>query len=675
MKPEERIKKLADSIRRQDYKYYVLGKPEITDFAYDKMLEDLRDLEAQYPHLVEEDSPTQRVGESVTSKKIFTHLTPMLSLENSYNKEDMDAFLKRVYKTDEEELVMVEPKVDGLAVSLIYEKGKLVRAVTRGSGQFGDDVTANIKTIKSIPTRLIDLVPDLFPIPDVLDVRGEVYMPKKVFEELNAAQAEKGLELYANPRNAAVGSLKLKDPRQAARRKLDAVFYDVATLEPSSRYIALSTQARMRAALRSWGIKVTPGHLAEDADQVHDHIRSIQVNKDQYDFEIDGAVVKVNNRLLRSELGHTSKFPKWASAYKYAPEQAETVIKSITVQVGRTGALTPVAELEPVQLSGTTVSRATLHNYEEIARKDIRAGDTVSVEKAGEIIPAVVSVVLNRRPAWARPTKVPTVCPCGKNSPVEKVEGQAVIRCTAEDCGSKTIQRLKHFVSKKAMDIDSMGIKLIELLVAEEFIASPSDIYVLHERKEELKKLPGKNEKSVEKLLSAIEDSKNAGLRRLIFALGIPNTGEGTAKILAQNFGSIAEVAEASVEQLADLPDIGPIVAKSIYSFFSNDYGLSEMRRLLDLGVSDAPEAKKAPVVADSPVVGKTVVVTGKLLQGTRDEVHERLEALGATIGSSVNKSTDLLIVGEKAGSKLEKAQKLGVEVWTEEEYIQRIGE
>lgn len=669
MSIEAQIKGLVETINRHDYAYYVGGNPTIPDFEYDQLMQELKQLEDEFPSFITPDSPTQRVGgDPIAEFKTVRHLSPMLSLENTYNEDDLQKFLQRMTeKGYGSPAFVVEPKIDGLAVSLVYVNGILDRAVTRGNGVEGDDVTHNIKTIRSIPLRLCDSRPALFPIPRIVEIRGEAYMPKNVFEALNASLRKKGLEPYANPRNAAVGALKLKDPRASAKRNLVAQFYNVGHLEGAAS--TLVTQQLIRKALMCWGLKVPIGRFVEEPSLVFPYIEHIQKIRDDFPYEIDGAVVKLDAVRRQQEIGCTSKFPKWAAAYKYAPERAETKINAVTVQVGRTGALTPVAELEPVLLAGTKVSRATLHNYEEIARKDIRVGDTVLVEKAGEIIPAVVSVVTSKRPEFTRPLKPPTACPaCGGQ--VEKVEGQTVLRCTAESCVPALVQRILHFVSKKAMNIDSIGIKFVESLVSNGFVTKPSDLYRLHETREKLESMPGKNSRSIEKMLASIEQSKSSGLRRLIFALGIPHAGEGTAKILASNFGSLQEIANASVEQLADLPDIGPIVAKSIYHFFSDQYGADEVRLLLALGVSDQPE--RAPVISapDSPAAGKVVVVTGKLLQGTRDEVHERLVSLGASVGSSVTKQTDILIVGENAGSKLDKATKLGVTVWTEDEYI-----
>jgi len=659
MGEKEKIKALQEELRQHNYNYYNLAKPRISDKAFDELLNELAALEEKYPEYKTPDSPTQRVGgEPVDGFETQHHASPMLSLSNTYNKEELLEYGVRTQKLAPNDKLQftVEPKIDGVAISLTYEDGLLVRALTRGDGRKGDDITTNIKTIRSIPLKLHG---EKFP--STMEVRGEVYMTRKGFAELNRERNEAGLDEFANPRNAAAGSLKLLDSRIVATRPLNAVFYSVAELEKNE----IQSHQLLMDSLKTWGFKSQDCFWVEDSiEHLLKRLDEIQAVAHDFEYEIDGAVIKVNDRSLYEKLGNTAKSPRWAVAYKYAPEQAETRLKEITIQVGRTGVLTPVAELEPVHLSGTTVSRATLHNEEEIERKDIRVDDRVIVEKAGEIIPAVVEVNLQARTGDEIPFRMPSQCPECKTD-VIRLEGEVAVRCPNIHCPAQIKNWIKHFASRKAMDVDGLGDVLVEQLVDEGLIHSPADLYNL-----EIIKVLGlerMGQKSAENLIKGIAETKDRDLWRLIHALGIRHVGERSAQILADKFNSINSLAEAGLEQLETLNDVGPIVAKSIVEYFGKDSSKKLIQSFKDAGLK-LEETQSSPA---SPQVleGKTFVITGTLEEWKRDEVAEIIRSMGGKTSSSVSAKTNVLIAGEKAGSKLKKAESLDVEIWSEADF------
>lgn len=661
--PEEKIAGLRDQLNDHNYRYYVLAEPKTSDREYDALLEELAELEAKHPEFQSEDSPTKRVGAAPLDRfTTVTHAVPMISLANSYDLTDIRDFDQRTKKLlgDLSFSYVVEPKVDGVAISLRYENGQLVQALTRGDGRQGDDITKNIRTLSSIPLNLRGEK-----LPEVLEVRGEAYMTRDGFLALNQQREEDGLAPFANPRNSAAGSLKLLDSKEVAKRPLDAVWYGVG----ECRGIEFATHRDLLNGCKKFGLRVPP--LTRDCEDIEAVIQALDENlnaRHEYAFEMDGAVVKVNQRNLYDELGSTAKSPRWAMAYKYEPEQVETKLRSITIQVGRTGVLTPVAELEPVSVSGTTVSRATLHNWDEIQRKDVREGDTVVIEKAGEIIPAVVKVLTEKRPEDTQPFSEPTECPVCKQS-VAKREGEVAWRCENPTCPAKSLSWIRHFVGRRAMDMDHLGEELIKVLLDAELIKDPSDLYQLHTQKDAFLKLERMAEKSVNNVIKSIEDSKDNDLWRLIHGLGIPQVGERTAQALEEQFESLDELAAASVETLEEIPDIGPIVAASISSYFQNDLQQAFVQRLKDAGVRFSRK-QTLPKITENPLSGKTVVLTGSLTQLTRDEAKDLLKKLGAKATGSVSKKTEILIAGEAAGSKLSKAQSLGIEIWSEQDLV-----
>lgn len=657
--PADRIAELRQSLHDHNHRYYVLADPVISDREYDALLEELAELEAAHPAYDDPDSPTRRVGGAPIDGFITrAHAVPMISLANSYSLDEVLAYDQRTRKLlgGQTFSYIVEPKIDGVAVSLRYEHGQLVQALSRGDGREGDDLTHNIRTLHSIPLQLRTGAP-----PEVLEVRGEVYMTRKGFLALNQERQNAGLNVFANPRNAAAGSLKLLDPRLVARRPLDAIWYGVG----ETRGIRFETHLDLLNALKTLGFR-TPKTFwtCESAAELEHALLALQSQKNDFPFEMDGAVIKVNERRHYDPLGSTAKSPRWAVAYKYEPEQAETRLLAITVQVGRTGVLTPVAELEPVSISGSTVSRATLHNWEEMERKDIHIGDSVIIEKAGEIIPAVVRVVLEKRPSDARRLPPPEHCPaCG--GPVSRREGEVAWRCDNPACPAKGLSRLRHFVSRRCMDIDNVGEELLKSLLQEGLVREPADLYRLPEHRETLLRLERMAEKSVDNLLSGIEQSKNRDLWRVLHALGIPQVGERTAQSLEEAFDSLDALAEADEATLTAIPDIGPIVAHSILQFFALPENREQLQAFREAGVNLRRKAKAAETV-EGPLAGKTVVITGTLPTLSRDEAKDLLRNLGATVTGSVSAKTDILLAGEAAGSKLAKALKLGVPVWDE---------
>ncbi len=653
MDPKQEIKRLTALLEEANYKYYVLDAPTMADFEYDRLLRELEDLEAAHPDLAQSNSPTKRVGgQALDHFEKVEHAVPLESLQDVFSREEVLDFDKKLRQSIPEALYSVEPKVDGLSVALEYVDGVFVRGATRGDGRIGEDVTENLKTIRSIPMEIENA-------PHRLIVRGEVFMSRKVFEELNAKRETQGQSLFANPRNAAAGSLRQLDPSIAAQRKLDILIFNLQLAEG----VEFSTHGETLDYLKERKFKVIPYWLCESAEEVTGRIDSIGEKRYDFPFDIDGAVVKLNNLAQRDILGSTAKFPRWACAYKYPPEVKETVLREIVVQVGRTGVLTPKAVVAPVRLAGTTVTNATLHNQDFISEKDIRLGDTVKIRKAGEIIPEILEVVLSKRPEGTSPYHLPETCPvCGAS--VERDEDGAALRCTGVECPAQLSRNIAHFVSRNAMDIEGLGESIVEQLIQKGCIASPADIYYLE--LEELKTLWKSGEKAAKNLLSAIEKSKENDVSRLIFALGIRQVGEKAAKVLAKTFGSLDALVEADRKTLTQVRDIGGITAENIVSWFENPQSRHMLRRLKEAGVNFQSTAAQE----DDRFAGLTFVLTGALSLFTREEATEKIEAMGGKASGSVSKKTSYVVAGENAGSKLKKAQELNIPVLSEEEFL-----
>lgn len=649
----EELLALRKELERANYEYYVLDNPTMSDFDYDKKLRKLEELEQAHPELVTPDSPTQRVGGKALERfEQVVHPVPLESLQDVFDFEELEQFDQRVKGVVPEAVYDVEPKVDGLSVALEYENGLFVRGATRGDGQIGEDVTENLKTIRSIPLRIENAPPRLI-------VRGEVYMPKTVFEQLNEQRDKLGETPFANPRNAAAGSLRQLDPKIAASRRLDIAVFNVQLIEG----VEFASHTESLDYLRQKGFKMIPRVLCETVEQVEEQIAAIGEGRDQYPFDIDGAVVKVNHLAQRTRLGSTAKFPRWAAAYKYPPEVKPSKLIDIVVQVGRTGVLTPKAVLEPVRLAGTTVTNATLHNQDFITEKDIRIGDTVLVRKAGEIIPEVLSVVQEKRPEGTVPYHLPDHCPvCGAK--VEREEDGAHMRCTGTECPAQLLRFIAHFASRDAMDIDGLGIAVVENLVNAGLVQSPSDLYFLDGDK--VAALDRMGKRSAQKLLSAIEKSKENDLSKLIFAFGIRQVGQKAGKILAAHFKTLEALQNATEEELCQVNDVGAITAKSIADWMANPQSQHLIARLKEAGVN----MTAAEQGSDQRFVGKTFVLTGSLEKFTRDEATAMIEQRGGKASSSVSKKTTYLVAGEAAGSKLRKAQELGIPVLTEDEFL-----
>ena len=653
---EREIESLREEIRRHEELYYVHDNPEISDAEYDALLVRLAQLESEYPELVTPDSPTQRVGgRPAEGFDEYVHRRPMLSLDNSYNIEELRAFDERCRKlADRRNLEYVaELKIDGLSISLHYEGGVLVRGVTRGDGRRGEDVTQNVRTIRSIPLRLKAIDPK---VGGDVEVRGEAYLSRRVFEKINAEREEEGAVRFANPRNAAAGTIRQLDPRIVAARRLDMFPYDLITGERKP----FATHAESFDWFERAGFRVNPHRrLCASIDEVIDFCNEMEGMRDELDYEIDGVVVKVNSTALQDEFGATSKAPRWAIAYKYPARQATTEVLDIVVQVGRTGALTPVANLQPVQLAGTTVARATLHNEDEIKRLGVRIGDWVLIEKSGEIIPKVIKVIESRRTGAEKRFRMPKKCPvCG--GLVSRPEGEAVARCVAADCAAQLKARLLHFASRRAMRIEGLGEALVEQLVAKGMVHDVGDLY--HLRLEDVAALERMAEKSASNLLAQIEASKSRELPALIYGLGIRHVGERTAAILARHFHSLEGLAQASVEELDAVHEIGLTVAESVRDWFDDPGNLALCDRLRAAGVRTELEPGASAMHTEA-FAGKQFVLTGKLESLTRDEARALIEARGGRVTSSVSKKTDYVVAGEDAGSKLEKAVALGLQV------------
>ncbi|MBA3650597.1 MAG: NAD-dependent DNA ligase LigA [Chthoniobacterales bacterium] len=647
-----RVAALRAEIEEHNRRYYEEVAPTISDREYDRLFRELLDLEERHPQLVSADSPTRRVGGApLKAFSQVTHRAPMLSLDNTYSEEEVGAFYRRMEKLlpNEKIPVVVEPKVDGVAVSLLYEEGRLKYAATRGDGTVGDDITQNIHTIRSVPKQLKGDAPRIF------EVRGEVFMTKEGFAKLNAERSEAGLPVFANPRNSAAGSLKQLDPAITAQRPLGVIFYGTGAVEG----IELTHHAKLFALLKKLGLPCSERWwTAESLEEILGAIRELEKVRHDFVYETDGAVVKVDSFLQRQSLGMTAKSSRWAMAFKYEAERVETKLLDILIQVGRTGVLTPVAALESVVVSGSTVARATLHNEDEIERKDIRIGDTVVIEKAGEVIPAVVSVRPDLRDGSEKKFRMPKKCPvCG--SAVVKDEGQVAARCVNAQCPAQLKRRVEHFASRGAMDIEGLGEAMVEQLVGHELVREVSDIYRL--TREQLSGLERMGEKSVAKLLAAIERSKKQPLWRLLFGIGILHVGVSAARALTDHFPNLDALMEASAEELQRIPDVGEVVGASIAQFFREPGNREMIEKLRAAGLRLTSEPKKA-APEGSKIKGTTWVITGTLSQ-SREEIAEQIVAQGGKVSGSVSKKTSFVLAGEEAGSKLEKAKKLGIRV------------
>jgi len=659
---KEQIKKLRDALHYHSHRYYVLDDPEIPDIEFDRLLRELQTLEEKYPELISSDSPTQRVGaQPLSAFTQIEHLQPMLSLSNAFADEEVHDFDRRACeKLAEDEIIYAaEPKLDGLAISLLYENGVLIRGATRGDGVTGEDVTHNVRTIEAIPLRLQG---DDYP--KRLEVRGEIVMTKSGFEKLNAAQRKKGEKEFANPRNAAAGSLRQLDAKITATRPLMFYSYAVGLVEDGE---VVSSQSDILQQLRTWGLPVSAEvRQVTGAKGCLEYYLNIQEKRNGLNYDIDGVVYKIDSIEQQTRLGFVSRAPRWAIAHKFAAQEELTILLDIDIQVGRTGAITPVARLEPVFVGGVTVTNATLHNQDEIDRKDVRIGDTVIVRRAGDVIPEVVSAILSKRPKGAKKFKLPITCPeCG--SEVIRLEGEAVMRCTGGlFCSAQRKEAIKHFISRKAMDVDGLGEKLVEQLVETDNIKDVADLYSLN-----LKTLAGLErmaEKSAQNVLDAIEKSKDTTLQRFIFALGIRQVGETTAKTLANAFGNLDNIIAASEEELIAVPDVGPVVAESIAHFFQVEHNKDVIKKLTEAGVHwPDVEIDRDAIL---PLAEQTFVVTGTLSTMGRDEAKEALQALGAKVSGSVSKKTSCVVVGENPGSKATKAESLGIEILDEAAFI-----
>jgi len=689
--------RLVEEIRRHDHAYYVLAQPVISDQEYDRLYHELLDLEKDSPELATPDSPSQRVGgEPLDKFQQIQHEVPMMSLDNTYSPEEVRAFIKRVQKLLPNKLLEwgVEPKVDGLAVTLQYENGLFIRGATRGDGTTGDDITANLRTVRTIPLRLgrYGQLPrrhksaqeELFEaggnfdeeIPSFLEVRGEICIAKKKFEQLNKKRVENGEEAFANARNAAAGSLKLLAPKEVSKRPLSFFAYAIAQVRGAG---SPENQFWVHDWLRSFGFKTADKKwkwLCRSEQAVLLALEKLRIGRNKFEFEIDGAVIKLNSFEQQRHAGATAKAPRWAIAYKYAAEQAKTKLRDIVIQVGRTGALTPVAELEPVFLAGSTISRATLHNEDYIREKDIRIGDTVVIEKAGEVIPAVVSVVLKKRTGDEKKFTFPKTCPECNSKVAKEIGGDeeegAIWRCVNPDCPAQVRGRLEHWCSRGAMDIEGGGEVLVAQLVKNDLVRDVADLYPL--KLEPVAALERMGEKSAKNFLDALAASKTRDLWRLLFGLGILHVGAGVAKSLARHFPTLDDIFAASAEQLTEAEDIGDVIAQSLVNWHSDARNQKLIERLREAGLNFKSELYRATAPA-GPFAGKTFVLTGKLPTLTREEAKAKIESLGGKVTGSVSKKTDFVLAGEEAGSKLDKAQKLGVKIISGAEFLKMCGD
>lgn len=659
----DRIKLLREQIDGHNYRYYVLDDPSVPDAEYDRLMRELQALEAEYPQLVVQESPTQRVGGAPADGfRTARHAVAMLSLENGFSDADIYAFDARIRDrlgSDAPIIYAAEPKMDGVAISLRYEKGRLIAAATRGDGAIGEDVTHNVRTIASVPLRLRGARP-----PPVLEVRGEIYMPRAGFVAVNERARASDEKVFANPRNAAAGSLRQLDPRITATRPLELFTYglgEVTGVKPPPRHSATLSW------LRELGLRVNPlVETVEGPDGCLAYHRQIGEQRASLPYEIDGVVYKVDELALQRELGFVARAPRWAIAHKFPAQEELTTVQAVEFQVGRTGALTPVARLAPVFVGGVMVSNATLHNMDELTRKDVRVGDTITVRRAGDVIPEVVAVLADRRPRGAKPVTLPAKCPvCG--SEVVRAEGEAVARCSGGlFCPAQRKESLRHFAARRAMDIDGLGPKIIDQLVDEGLVNTPADLYRL--KFETLAELDRMGEKSAEKLVQALERSKNTTLERFLFALGIREVGEATALALAATFGDLDPIAQASEDELEEVPDVGPVVAEAVATFFRQSHNRDVIHDLRKLGIR-WPSVAVKPKNADHPFSGKTLVVTGTLSSMTRDQAKDRIRAVGGNVSESVSKKTDFLVCGSNPGSKRQRAIELEVAVLDENEF------
>ncbi len=659
---------LRAAIEDHNYRYYVLDDPSVPDAEYDRLMQRLRQLEATFPDLITPESPTQRVG-AMPSDSFATveHRLPMLSLDNAFEEQDLVDFDRRVrdrLKREEEVTYCCEPKLDGIAISIWYEDGRLIRGVTRGDGYSGEDITPNVKTVANIPLKLRGEG-----YPKILEVRGEIYLPRAAFESFNQKALEKGEKPFVNPRNAAAGSLRQLDPRITATRALEMCCYSVGFVEDGE---LPDSHRQILEKLKEWGLKINPlTEVVTGAEACLEYYRNILQQRDNLAYDIDGVVFKVNDLELQQELGFVSRAPRWAIAHKFPAQEEMTVLEAVDFQVGRTGAVTPVARLHPVFVGGVTVSNATLHNMDEIRRLDLHVGDTVVIRRAGDVIPQVVSVVKEKRPEDAAEIERPGTCPvCG--SDIIQLEGEVVARCSGGlYCAARRKEAIKHFASRKAMDIDGLGDKLVDILIEKELISTPASLFTL--KVADIAALERMGQKSAENLIAALEKAKHTTLPRFIFALGIREVGEATAKTLANHFGSLEKLEQASVEDLEAVPDIGPVSAGHIKSFFEQSHNLETIEELRAHGVQwpDIEQVSREGL----PLDGQSVVVTGTLESMTRDEAKDLLVTLGAKAAGSVSAKTSFLVAGEKAGSKLAKAEQLGVQVYNEEEFLAKVKE
>ena len=656
MDNRQRVRQLTEILNDANYRYYVLDDPQMPDFEYDRLLRELEELEANDPSLVTPDSPTQRVGgQAISAFEKYEHPVPLMSLQDVFSMEELGEFLEKTLQNEPDSAFSVEPKVDGLSVALEYVDGVFVRGATRGDGNVGEDVTENIRTIHSVPMRLEGA-------PRRLIVRGEVFMPKESFRRLNERQEAEGKALFANPRNAAAGSLRQLDPKIAAQRGLDIYIFNVQLAEG----VEFITHQESLDYLKNLKFKVIPNALLKDSAAVGEYVLSINERREEFTCDIDGAVIKVNDLAQRQRMGATAKCPRWAVAYKYPPEIKPTVVEDIVVQVGRTGVLTPKAVVRPVRLAGTTVTNATLHNQDFISQRDIRIGDTVLIRKAGEIIPEILEVDFSKRPQESVPYYLPQHCPvCGAQ--VCRDEDGAFLRCTGAECPAQLSRNIAHFVSRDAMDIEGLGSSIVEALLEKGLLRSPADIYYL--TLDEMKSLWQKGDVAAKKLLQAIEVSKSQDVSKLIYALGIRQVGAKTGKVLASHFGNLDALMAASVEELTDVPDVGAVTAKNIADWFAQPQSRHMVERLREAGVNF--ESKRA--VTDARFAGMTFVLTGALSMFTREEATEKIELFGGKAAGSVSKKTSFVVVGENAGSKERKARELGIPILTEEQFLQMI--
>jgi DNA ligase (NAD+) len=657
---EQNIEKLRKDITHHEKRYYVDNNPQISDFEFDMLVKKLEELEKQFPELVTPESPTQRVGEQpVSGFASVEHSTPMLSLDNCYSFEELKEFEERIKKIipDDKIEYVAELKIDGLGISVIYRDGYFAQAVTRGDGFRGDDVTLNVKTIRSLPLTIRET--------REIEVRGEAFLPFQSFNKINQDRSQKGEPLFANPRNAAAGSLRLLDPKEVASRHLDIFLYSIFTegIEQKSQWKSLQK-------LKELGFKINPhSRRCSSLEEVLSFWKEWSEKRDSLDYDVDGVVVKVDSTRQQNSLGRTAKFPRWSISFKFPARQATTQIKDIKIQVGRTGALTPVAVLDPVKLSGITISRSTLHNEDEIKRKDIRIGDYVLIERSGDVIPKVVSVMKERRSGRETPFVFPSKCPVCRSS-VFRPEGEAISRCENPSCPAKLRESLLHFASRRAMNIEGLGEALVDQLLEKNLVKTLPDLYSL--KLEDLEALERMGSKSSQNLLNEIRESKKSDLSRLIFALGIRYVGERTAQALASYFNDLMILSEATVEELVQVEDVGPKVAESVAFFFKQPENVELLNKLKEAGLRFSYTKKGKP--GELPLAGQTFVFTGKLSELTREEATEAIENLGGSVTSSVSRKTTYVVMGESPGSKLEKAQRLGIKTMEEKEFSKLVG-